>query len=355
MKISGKQKNKGITLIALVITIIVLLILAGVTIATLTGENGILTKAGEAREQTEIAEVKELARTDVMGVQTENNGKITQTQFKQILNKYFDEVPESLPEDLSSLILTTKKEYGEHEINISDIWNGNFSRTIEDLKEGDFVKYTDGKGIERKCIVLYDNNSGYGVQIITMETVEDVTLGSNDETVNGETDFEKAMNSYNNAIDKLNKKAEEYINTTYVTDARSVGSVPNDKNSESDFLTTSYSYMESYNGKLRDEDSNYRTDYEKMNELGIKVLDEEYWLASRQLTSYSSRGSGIYFYISGADRYGRSGIVLCRISSDGKIEARTNEKGLRPIFTLRGGIKIENGKGTETEPYVLEP
>ena len=41
------QKNsKGITLIALVITIIVLLILAGVTIATLTGDNGILTQAG---------------------------------------------------------------------------------------------------------------------------------------------------------------------------------------------------------------------------------------------------------------------------------------------------------------------
>ena len=40
----GKQKNNGITLIALVITIIVLLILAGVTIATLTGDNGILTR-----------------------------------------------------------------------------------------------------------------------------------------------------------------------------------------------------------------------------------------------------------------------------------------------------------------------
>ena len=44
-----KQKNKGITLIALVITIIVLLILAGVTIAALSGDNGILTKAKEAK------------------------------------------------------------------------------------------------------------------------------------------------------------------------------------------------------------------------------------------------------------------------------------------------------------------
>lgn len=39
------RKNQGITLIALVITVIVLLILAGITIATLTGDNGILTRA----------------------------------------------------------------------------------------------------------------------------------------------------------------------------------------------------------------------------------------------------------------------------------------------------------------------
>ena len=50
------KETKGITLIALVITIIVLLILAGVTIATLTGENGILTRVQEAKSQTEEAE-----------------------------------------------------------------------------------------------------------------------------------------------------------------------------------------------------------------------------------------------------------------------------------------------------------
>ena len=60
MKKKEKQKNKGITLIALVITIIVLLILAGVTIATLTGDNGILTKAsiqtnqGNAEERVQL-------------------------------------------------------------------------------------------------------------------------------------------------------------------------------------------------------------------------------------------------------------------------------------------------------------
>ena len=56
----GKTSTAGITLIALVITIIVLLILAGVTIATLTGDNGILTKAQEASIQTRGAQVEEV-------------------------------------------------------------------------------------------------------------------------------------------------------------------------------------------------------------------------------------------------------------------------------------------------------
>lgn len=54
-----KKNQKGITLIALVITIIVLLILAGVSIAMLTGENGILTKSITASTETRNAEIKE--------------------------------------------------------------------------------------------------------------------------------------------------------------------------------------------------------------------------------------------------------------------------------------------------------
>lgn len=49
-----RKSESGITLIALVITIIVLLILAGVTIATLTGQNGILTQSQKAKEEWEL-------------------------------------------------------------------------------------------------------------------------------------------------------------------------------------------------------------------------------------------------------------------------------------------------------------
>ncbi len=69
------KQNKGITLIALVITIIVLLILAGVAISTLTGDNGILTKAVTAKEKTEKAAEEEALKLDAMGSMDEN-GKL---------------------------------------------------------------------------------------------------------------------------------------------------------------------------------------------------------------------------------------------------------------------------------------
>lgn len=125
-----ESRNKGITLIALVITIIVLLILAGISIAMLTGDNGILNKATTAKEETEIAELIELARTEILAVQIENEGNINKNQFIEILNKFFEKetIPtkEDLPEDLSSAEqkVTAKQEYKNHKIKLSDIWNG---------------------------------------------------------------------------------------------------------------------------------------------------------------------------------------------------------------------------------------
>ena len=67
--------NNGITLIALVITIIVLLILAGVTIATLTGDNGILTKASQAKEENILGQEKDEMLIAYSGAMAEKEGK----------------------------------------------------------------------------------------------------------------------------------------------------------------------------------------------------------------------------------------------------------------------------------------
>ena len=68
-----KNNAKGITLIALIITIIVLLVLAGVTIAMLTGENGIINKAMQAKIRTE--EAKETEEAGLKEIENYLNGK----------------------------------------------------------------------------------------------------------------------------------------------------------------------------------------------------------------------------------------------------------------------------------------
>ena len=75
----------------MVITIIVLLILAGVTIATLTGDNGILTKATESKEQTELADEKEKVELSATGGLTKaNGGEISQENLEEELGKYLE-------------------------------------------------------------------------------------------------------------------------------------------------------------------------------------------------------------------------------------------------------------------------
>ena len=113
------KRSKGITIIALVVTIIVLIILAGVT---------------------ERKNTIELAQLDIAGEQTDNKGQLTEEKFKDILAKYFNYDPKSkLPEDLSTLVLTTKD--GKYnDILASEIYSGKFSKntnskTAENIKE----------------------------------------------------------------------------------------------------------------------------------------------------------------------------------------------------------------------------
>lgn len=65
------KKENGITLIALVITIIVLLILAGVSISMVVGDNGIATRAQDASKDTELANAKEALEIAIDEAQTE--------------------------------------------------------------------------------------------------------------------------------------------------------------------------------------------------------------------------------------------------------------------------------------------
>ena len=81
MKKKILEKNRGITLIALVITIIVMLILAAISITMLTGDNSILKRAGEAKNRTELSSLKEEAQMVMLNRVTEKttSGSNTKT------------------------------------------------------------------------------------------------------------------------------------------------------------------------------------------------------------------------------------------------------------------------------------
>ena len=159
------KKNKGITLIALVITIIVLLLLAAISIATLTGKNGILTKANTAKIQTEVEEAKEQAKLDITNwvankSQKGEDATITDKVIKEEIlagKNYVKEAKES------SFI----SQKGEHEINYADLYKTS-AENIPPIPEG---FYHAGGTIEEGFVISDKqgddlNNSRQGNQFV---------------------------------------------------------------------------------------------------------------------------------------------------------------------------------------------
>ena len=69
-----QSKDKGITLVAMVITVIVLLLLAGIAIATLGGENGLFSKVKQAKKAQIESEMKEQLTMGLQELQIEKQG-----------------------------------------------------------------------------------------------------------------------------------------------------------------------------------------------------------------------------------------------------------------------------------------
>lgn len=86
-----KNLEEGITLIALVITIIVLLILTGISIGMLAGEGGILSRANKSKEKADEASVIEKINMAILSAKIEKKGeKLVENDLQQELNKEFD-------------------------------------------------------------------------------------------------------------------------------------------------------------------------------------------------------------------------------------------------------------------------
>ena len=455
-----KKNVNGITLMALVVTIIILLILAGISIGMLSGDNGILKQAGNAKKQTNIAEEKEiLEQSTILAMGKSKYGDIDKNKLDAELSKYsgIDDTQETdegievtfssgrtylvdvdgnvelllaKPKITSSKIVNSSgKEVSEPEeaeqlyIIITPSIDGgtieslicNEGNTVEKQSDGTYkvaiskngtytfkiVGKVDGKESISKsvpieassfkikiaedtliinttatndaekspyvnyrwkigenpilCRVLYDKNSENGLQIISVEPVSKVKLGYEDEKITGNDNTEKAINSYNRAIETLNENAVDYKDTIGIaSDARCIGSDPrpghkNDEASTIEEKTNKYGTV-----ILKDTDTHYTSDETALQAIGAygfkdtATYGEYYWLASREVIGSSLN---VRIVKSNGSNYGND---VCNYwKSFGDIVGNNRENAFRPVFILNSGVIITGGNGTIDKPYEL--
>lgn len=135
-----KNNQKGITLIALVVTIIVLLILAGVSIAMLTGQNGILNRATEASINSKIADAEDIISLNVSDkitdyykeVYVDNAATPTYTSLKAAVDAGITAAQASLSSDVTV----------ENNITGTDTLTGTITVTYKDYTATGEIKGT---------------------------------------------------------------------------------------------------------------------------------------------------------------------------------------------------------------------
>ena len=280
MKKFNLKSNKGITLIALIITIIVLLILAGVTIAAINGNESAMDKAKQAKDETSISEAKEAAilkatsliqdYMDRRYVKNEANFATTYPKTGNYVATSMNNVTEgdytfttsgtTLTVSKSGTTLVTgtiDEDTGKITWNPTSGGQGNVDQGgptvvggIESLNRGDKVDYEPPKDTIIANVNLPEGTSVEGTKVAALnkagatiissgveeEDIKDwVVLDKNEttgevlivpDTTSSNNSFVElrleGMNGYNNAIAALNEVAGQYKNPIYAKEARSI-------------------------------------------------------------------------------------------------------------------------------------
>ena len=231
MKEMNLRKQRGITILALTITIIILLILAGITIAGLTGENGLIENAGQAKEETEISNEKEiLERATATTMGKDKRGNIEEENLEKELEEYNVDVTQlgnnficKFPSNREYIVnqdgeLTEKKGLLANEIT-SDCY-GNYVMNYSDIdvadggenQKSDWQIYYAGKVADEAEEHIYLISSNY-------ISIESIPASKNNYIVNKgnypyAVNFANILNDYSNGSDDVTEETR-YLNKQY--------------------------------------------------------------------------------------------------------------------------------------------
>ncbi len=277
---------------------------------------------------------------------------------------------EELMEDLSDFYYAAFVEYNDGLYALGFDYDLETIKDVELLykktgREGEkYLLDIDGDGTEEECTILYDYGEGQGIEVIAPSVVGDtLSLGYKSSAINWEdssiiekadldddnslTNTEKAIYSYNYAVEILNDFCKEQVTNGDIPkdNIRSVGTNPDDPyNDETSFYTAEY-VQDSYNNVVKVADMNCYQDILRICYYDLNI-GESYWLASRHFQE-SVSGAQLNFgirrvYYSSYGYHATSFTALLAIRySSGTANAITdtsdiNNYSVRPVIKIDG-------------------
>ena len=222
-----KNKQRGITLIALVVTIIILIILAGVSMNMIVGENGIIKRAAEATKETEIATDKEKIILAVSEAQITDDGyqKLNLNNLQEAVDNQFGEEKAKVIDNgdgtFSIVVSNNQKTYS---ISVNGTVEYNSNLLINNVKIGDYVNYipelmTSSYQIENVGVDAEINYEDLNWRVLNIKDGKVILISS--DSMNAEITLSGA-DGYNNGEYILNDICKNFYSKDNIGEARSI-------------------------------------------------------------------------------------------------------------------------------------
>ena len=206
-------KNNGITLIALALTIIVLLILAGVALSLALGQNGLIFKARQIKQDQEIALEKDRIMAAYGASFTNKDGKFNKGTFEEELKNQRIELDTEIysDENAKPLKLNFKTKHTGYILNyeiydsIISVETQTIHKIPSDLKVGDIIIYDPTKGVSNQSKLTYTSKKG---------TAKTGGNGHNNQTITAKSNQNEwiVLSKANNQIKVISKEVIGDVN-----------------------------------------------------------------------------------------------------------------------------------------------
>jgi len=241
LAINNSKKNNvsGVTLISLVVTVIILIILAGISITALIGNNGLVNRTNKNSREYEIRMISEEILVDIGYVELQNKGQVSKENLEKVLEKQGEVIYDNDGKPIG--VITEEKGY---EILLEDIWDGEiYEKCIADLvnegtiKVGDYVAYEpttetfnwsntpEGDTTTYATYSGSTSNSTLTTQTTLNWRVLDIVDGQVrliSDVPTTQTVYLQSYNGYNNAVYLLNKLCNTLYSKSGVGTAQSL-------------------------------------------------------------------------------------------------------------------------------------